>query len=176
MAEHMNEKEAIRNLQRYLRQLGYFDGELPLVPTDGIFDTDTRDAVIIFQSKAGLPETGIADKETWDALFAEYLTSLTKNAPTEMINPFPRFPEGYELVSGDAWFLVDIVQYLLEELRVRYDNFENVKRTGVYDRETEDAIKDFQRRNSLPETGFTDKATWNELANQYNIVSGDYVQ
>ena len=143
---------------------------------DGIFGEQTKKSLTEFQRTQSLLPNGIADKETWDALFAEYLTSLTKNAPTEMINPFPRFPEGYELVSGDAWFLVDIVQYLLEELRVRYDNFENVKRTGVYDRETEDAIKDFQRRNSLPETGFTDKATWNELANQYNIVSGDYVQ
>jgi len=176
MAEYMNEQEAIRNLQRYLRQLGYFDADFPLVPTDGIFDTDTRDALMIFQSKSGLPETGVADKTTWDALFSEYLASLTKNAPTGMIDPFPKFPDGYKIVSGDAWFLVDIIQYILEELRVRYDNFENVKRTGVYDKETELAIKDFQSRNSLPETGFTDKATWNALSNQFNIISGDYVQ
>ncbi len=176
MAEFINERDAIRNLQKYLRQLGYFDTDMPLVPIDGIFESDTRDALMMFQTKNGLAPTGVADKETWDALFTEYLASLADNAPTVMIDPFPRFPEGYKIVSGDAWFLVDIVQHILEELRVRYDDFENVTRTGVYDAETERAIMDFQRRNSLPETGFTDKATWNELANQYNIISSDYHQ
>ena len=176
MAEYMNEREATRNLQKYLRQLGYFDADFPLVPTDGIFESDTRDALMIFQTKNSLPATGVADKETWDALFAEYLASLADNSPTGMIAPFPRFPDGYKIVLGDSWFLVDIVQHILEELRVRYDNFDGVKRTGVYDKATEDAVKDFQRLNFLPETGFTDKATWNELANQYNIISGDYIQ
>ncbi len=176
MPEFVNEKEAIRNLQRYLRQLSYFDLSMPLVPTDGVFDSDTREALMMFQSKNGLPTTGIADKATWDLLYALYLESLAENAPTNMIDPFPRFPEGYKIVSGDSWFLVEIIQYILEELRVRYDGFENVKRTGVYDTETELAIKDFQRRNSLPDTGFTDKATWNALADQYNIISGDYKQ
>lgn len=176
MPEFVNEKEAIRNLQRYLRQLAYFDLSMPLVPTDGIFDSDTREALMMFQSKNGLPPTGIADKTTWDLLYELYLASLAENAPTNMIDPFPRFPEGYKIVSGDSWFLVDIIQYILEELRVRYDGFENVKRTGVYDAETEVAIKNFQRRNSLPDTGFTDKATWNALADQYNIISGDYKQ
>lgn len=176
MAEFINERDAIRNLQKYLRQLGYFDTDMPLIPIDGIFESNTRDALMMFQTKNGLAPTGVADKETWDALFTEYLASLADNAPTVMIDPFPRFPEGYKIVSGDAWFLVDIVQHILEELRVRYDDFENVTRTGVYDAETERAIMDFQRRNSLPETGFTDKATWNELANQYNIISSDYHQ
>ena len=76
MAEYMNEREATRNLQKYLRQLGYFDADFPLVPIDGIFESDTRDALMIFQTKNSLPATGVADKETWDALFAEYLASL----------------------------------------------------------------------------------------------------
>ena len=176
MTAPTNQAAAITNLQRYLRRIGFKSSGGNTVPIDGIFDSATREALMDFQRSAGLSPTGIADKETWDALFSEYLASLADNSPTGMIAPFPRFPDGYKIVSGDSWFLVDIVQHILEELRVRYDNFDGIKRTGVYDKATEDAIKDFQRLNFLPETGFTDKATWNELANQYNIISGDYIQ
>ena len=93
-----------------------------------------------------------------------------------MIAPFPRVPDNYALMLGDRWFLVDILQYMLEELKSRYDNFGDVSRTGTYDQNTETAIKDFQMRNSLPITGNTDVLTWNSIANQYNFTARDYKQ
>ena len=44
---------------------------------------------------------------------------------------------------------------------------------GIYDRETETAIRAFQREYHLPETGRTDMQTWNKLINVYkHYISG----
>ena len=173
---YVNESDAIFNLQKYLRQLAYFDDDLPLVPIDGVFERDTEDAIMKFQRKYGLSETGIADKTTWDLIFLKYLESLANNSVPSMIAPFPRTPSNYTMTLGDSWFLVEILQYMLEELKSRYDGFEPVLRTGIYDEPTENAVKVFQMRNSLPVTGKTDVLTWNSIANQYNFISRDYKQ
>ncbi len=173
---YVNESDAIFNLQKYLRQLAYFDEDIPLVPVDGVFERDTQNAIMSFQRKYGLKETGIADKTTWDLIFLKYLESLDDNAVPTMIAPFPRTPNNYTLTLGDSLFLVEILQYMLEELKSRYDGFEPVSRTGIYDESTEKAVKDFQMRNSLPITGNTDVLTWNSIANQYNFTSRDYKQ
>lgn len=53
----------VRRLQRLLRhELG------PVVAVDGRFDEATRDALVAFERKRGLPADGIADAETWRAL------------------------------------------------------------------------------------------------------------
>ena len=44
-----NEREAIFNLQRYLRQLSYHDTAIPSPPLDGVMDTVTTDALKAFQ-------------------------------------------------------------------------------------------------------------------------------
>ena len=163
-----NERDAIRNLQKYLRQLSYFDSDITPPPIDGIFELETERSVKDFQKKHGLTESGVADRETWDLIYTEYLNSVSENSLPEMLSVFPLMPKDYELKTSDSWFLVEILQYMLEELRYSYDNFENVKRSGVYDSETELAVKDFQRRNLLEETGRVNKATWNEISRQFN--------
>ena len=78
------------NLQRYLRQLAYFDEKIPFVPIDGNKGSNTTDAIRAFQSSRGLPATGVADQETWEAIYEEYLTSLEKEAPPSGFSPISR--------------------------------------------------------------------------------------
>lgn len=163
-----NEREAIANLQKYLRQLSYFDPDITSSPRDGIFDRETEQSVRDFQKKHGITESGVADKKTWDLIYKEYLRSLNENSLPEQISVFPVMPKDYELKATDTWFLVDVLQYMLEELRYSYDDFESIKRNGVYDIETENAVKAFQRRNFLEETGRVNKSTWNEISRQFN--------
>ena len=93
-----------------------------------------------------------------------------------MLSLFPRNPSGYELQTGDAQFLVDAVQFILDELRIDYDTLGDVKRTGTYDTATENAVREFQRINSLNITGKVNKSTWDALATQYNKSLKDYRQ
>jgi len=169
-----NEQEAIRNLQRYLRQLSYVDERIPGPPIDGIYDTATREAVRAFQRVEGLPETGVVDTATWELLFRRYEESLRREAAPVPLAQFPRISPGYALREGDENFLVRLVQYALGELDLIYEGLDDVPQTGIYDEETMKAVREFQRRHSLPETGEVDRATWDALATTYNREFGGY--
>ena len=62
-----------------------------------------------------------------------------------------------------------LVQFMLTEISAIYDMSANVAGTGIYDKATEDAVRDLQYRNLLPVTGITDKATWDALARAYGF-------
>ena len=76
-----NEREAIQNLQRYLRRLSYFNEEIGAVPIDGVFDGETEGALRSFQRAEGLPETGRADRDTWERLYAAFVAETARDLP-----------------------------------------------------------------------------------------------
>ena len=163
-----NERESVTNLQRYLRHLSYFNEEIGEVPIDGIFDSDTEAALRAFQRIEGLPQTGRADRETFDRLFAAYTRSQEAHRAPERIAHFPEIPENYTVEVGEVQFLVSIIQNALGELSAVYDGIGEVPQTGVYDEQTARAVREFQRVYGLPETGAVDRTTWNALADAYN--------
>ena len=171
-----NEREAIRNLQTYLRQLSYTDQSIASPPIDGIFDTVTENSLKAFQRRSALPESGVADRATWNRLYEEYLLSLAKNSPPEQLPLFPRVPDGYYLSLGDEYYLVSIIQLLLNELRIIYDSFIPLVVSGVFDEATEANVIDFQNRNQLPATGRVDTATWDRIAKSFGNYAYDYVR
>lgn len=169
-----NQRAAVTNLQRYLRQLSYFDSRIPAPPVDGIFDNATEQAIRAFQRAEGLPETGVADRPTWDLLYRRYLQSLEQKGDPRAVTLFPSIPEGYAVGEGDTQFLVRMIQFALQELAVLYEGLDNVPQSGTYDAETTRAVREFQRRHLLPETGAVDLRTWNALADAFNSTFGGY--
>ena len=67
---------AIREIQVYLREIA--DSDIFIAPS-GIYDDNTRRAIIDFQSEKGLEITGEVDKATFDLLFSEHLIKKEKN-------------------------------------------------------------------------------------------------
>lgn len=163
-----NEREAIQNLQRYLRRLSYFNEEIGAVPIDGVFDRETEGALRSFQRAEGLPETGRADRDTWERLYAAFVAETEKRRAPSRIAHFPEIPENYTVEVGETQFLVSIIQHALSELSVIYDGIGEVPVSGVYDARTAEAVRAFQRAHGLPESGGVDRATWNALADAYN--------
>jgi peptidoglycan hydrolase-like protein with peptidoglycan-binding domain len=64
-------------------------------------------------------------------------------------------------------FLVMVIQFILNELRIAYDEIPQNSQSGVYDLATRQGILAFQRRNRLNESDRVDRATWNALAREY---------
>ena len=162
-----NKREAVLNLQKYLRRLSFAEGKVNTVPIDGIFDSATKDALIDFQEKMGLDATGVADKRTWDVLYSEYLKATKDERELEGLYFFPSLPVDYTVSLGDTLTLVRIIQLLLLELRASYDIFEEVAESGTFDVTTSEAIRRFQGINGLPQTGEVDLSTWNRIIREY---------
>ena len=171
-----NEKVAVRNMQKYLRQLSYTDPDIPYLPIDGIFSSATSDALVSFQRKYGLPATGVADRESWDMLYESYLDSVRRFTPPKGFSPFPRVPENYSLSVGDIGFAVSAVQFLLNEVSVIQDDLDALAITGIYNIDTARAVSMFQASSGIRATGEVDKNTWDRLIDTYENYSKDYVQ
>ena len=169
MPQFDTQSQAIQNLQTYLRQLSYHDQSIKAPPIDGIFDNATRIALIDFQLRNSLAPTGIANRTTWELLYAQYLDIIKSSSLPNPIIPFPSYPDDYEIKFGEKSFLVATLQYMLNEIGIIYNTFDNLEITGVYDEATEKAIKDFQERGLLVPTGRVDRATWDSLARIYNL-------
>lgn len=166
-----NEEQAITNLQRYLRQLSYFDEDIPPIVINGEWNDETQNALTVFQRKNRLSPTGTADEQTWNLLFSQYQNSLEENSPPSSVPFFPRQPAGESLGIGDVGFVVSVIQYMLNELSLLYDGLDNMEINGNFDAATEAAVTEFQKRNLFPQTGRVDKRTWDRLVRSFELAS-----
>ena len=152
-------------LQKFLRKVSQSDPKIPTLNTDGIYGKETEDAVRKFQETRNLNPTGQVDSETWDLIFAEYEDLI---ALTETALPFHVFPiEILEIKSGDRGDVVIVIQLLLNNFASKYSNLKRVNVNGLYGRETQEAVANFQNVTQLPATGIVDRPTWNEMTGLY---------
>jgi len=157
--------EETREIQEKLRAISLAGGSLPEIAVDGIYGPLTSLAVSAFQQQVGLPVTGNVDFETWNALNDEFERATFAKKQPERIAALAcnvRLKEG---TTGDSVFLL---QTMLNYIGEEHYNIGGVQRTGVYDADTTEAVREYQRAAGLKMTGETDKATWDALAAVYN--------
>lgn len=78
---------------------------------------------------------------------------------------------GYEVSLGNAGNPVLAIQRDLRRIRRNYPAIPDITTTlGIYDTETENAVKKFQEIFNLPVTGRVDKATWYKIKYVYTSV------
>lgn len=159
-----NLSDAIRNLQTYLREISFYDSSIPRVPIDGLYDTDTRAAVLEFQRTRGLEASSNVDKETWDAIYDEYRAIKRANTRERTPSFFPDHAPGYVARMGEKSSFVAIVQLMLRELSAVFDEIEELAIDGIYGKATADAVSAFQRASLLEVTGEVDLETYNRLS------------
>ena len=66
---------------------------------DGVFGPQTREAVTAYQRMMGLPETGVADRRTWNELVSTYQSVLAAQPTQEWLEQAVGFPDIF-LVEG----------------------------------------------------------------------------
>lgn len=161
--------QPIRSLQTMLQVVGKRYGDLPTVIPDGIFGPQTMTAVTAFQRRFGLPITGVADQNTWDAVVREYNTAVIQQNPAEpvqiILNP------NQVLTAGSTSPYLYVAQAMLLVLHKGYGNFPAVQVTGVLDEQTAGGLRQIQRLSNLPVTGELDKVTWKHLSLQFTLCT-----
>lgn len=159
--------QPIRSLQTMLRVLAEDDRTLPTVVPDGIYGQETITAISAFQRRAGLPVTGIANQETWEAIVAAYepaLVRVDKAVPIEII-----MDQGKVYRRGDSSANLYLLQAMLTFLSRYHSNIGAPGQSGVLDSPTAEALAAFQLLAGLPPTGELDKITWKYLVNQFTL-------
>lgn len=138
---------------------------------DGIFGEETAAALSEFQRGAGLPVTGTADEETWNAVKLAYRQAQIEKGPAAPLEII--LQPGQVLEVGTDNLHVFLIQTMLVVLGSFYPALPRPRVTGVLEARTAEAVKWLQIRADLPANGAVDKHTWRALVRQYRLTVGD---
>ena len=157
--------QPIRSLQTMLREISFVYTDLPRLIPDGVFEEETRRAVVSFQQLFNLPATGTVDNDTWDAVVVVYRQTLKV---TSRPGPCAVYPANtYTVEPGDSTIHMYVIQSMFKSLSHVLDGIRvpvvDGRHTGV---SVENALW-LQRRGGLEETGIFDMRTWDLLARLY---------
>ncbi len=159
----------VRSLQTMLRVIGENDASLPSVVPDGIYGSDTVNAVSAFQRRSGMPVTGITDQDTWEAIVAAYEPAMTEQIEAQplviLLEP------GQVIRQGEENPAIYILQAVLIVLSQAFASITAPQVTGILDIPTANSLSQFQALALLPVTGELDKNTWKHLALQYPLAA-----
>ena len=155
-------------LQAALKAKSLYSGE-----ADGQYGVTTAQAVSLFQQLYSLDVTGEADVETLALLNSDLSDREILASPTATPRPSVtvyaetvKYP-GRKLAYGSKGANVQRIQERLKELGF----FTYRKTTTGFYKNTLQAVKDFQKKNGLPQTGQVDETTWNVLFNDAEVAT-----
>lgn len=165
-------EQPIRSLQTMLRVLSEDNKSLPTVIPDGIYGPSTATAISAFQRKEGIPSTGIANQETWDAIVADYelaLIRIGKAQPIEVI-----MDPGKVYRYGEKSPYIYLLQSMLTQLALETPRVNTPGHTGIMDDETVAAVSAFQQLTGLQPTGELDKVTWKHVVHHFSLSAAKF--
>lgn len=152
-----------------LRVIAQEDERQPSVVPDGIYGNQTMNAVSAFQRTHGLPITGVADQNTWDAIVAVYEPTLIRVGPAQVVELI--LQPSQVIRRGDREPNIYLIQAMLLVLSQIYQSISPPSQSGTLDEATSTALESFQSLTGLPQTGEVDKVTWKHLALHYPLAA-----
>jgi len=156
----------VQFLQFLINTIATYSDVVPFVPQDGIFGTSTENAVKSFQRSAGLPETGVADEETFNTLYNTYVGYIASSV-VNFGSPVPVSYPGTPLRLGDRNEYVRLMQRYLAAISQVYPQIPPFVAEGLFGTSTRDAVIAFQELFGLQPDGIVGPLTWNKIAEIY---------
>ena len=156
-------------LQAGLNRIGRNYPAIPAIPTTGVYDEATREAVRAFQRIFALTPDGIVGKATWYRVLRIYVgvTNLSELASLgyQLYAPHFEFPGTLRL--GDSGGSVQILQYMLALLSEYSNALLPIQADGLFGPSTQEAVRIFQGLYGLPADGVVGPATWEAIHSSY---------
>lgn len=157
----------VRTIQYYLNFLGFFNDRLPQLNVDGIFGSETENAVRTFQRNYGLTVDGIVGRATWNAIINAYDSTLN-SLPDEYRSYSSLLYPGYTLTVGASGNAVTQIQTFLRTIAQNNNAVPLINVDGIYGEQTRNAVIAVQRLSGIEQTGAVGPLTWNAIVNLYN--------
>lgn len=155
--------------QYYLMIIGYFNSNYPYISITGIYDEETRGAVMLIQQYSGLDTTGAVNAATWRTiqdLYAQSIETARAQSGAEAAAIYP----GIIQKRGMSGENVRQIQIYLTKISEAEPDITPPGITGYFGTETENAVRQFQRINSLPENGVVGAVTWARMSRIYDSL------
>lgn len=129
--------------------------------TKGLFDEKLENNIIIFQKNTGLIQNGEVNEETYEKLKDLYLKyySFSRNFFDEEKSVF--------LEIGDIGENVILLKERLNFLSVVFGEIKKVAITNVFENETQNNVKNFQKIMNLTSDGSVTSYFWEILTETY---------
>ena len=162
-------------MQRFLNRIRQ---NYPLIPSianpNGIYGTDTYNAVRTFQQIFNLPQTGVIDRATWNSI-SRYYTAVTRLA--QLTSEGDRvvtsnIPPNTVVSLGAKGGLVTRLQFMMNFIAQFYSEIPTVTQDGSFGSFTRNAVIAFQNRFGLTPDGVVGPATWIRLYEVYLALRG----
>ena len=160
----------VRLIQQRLNRISQNYPAIPKINLlDGIFDTNTENAVRKFQEIFNMPVTGAVDRATWYRILYIYngVKSLNELVSEGLLyeDVAKQFSDTLEI--GSSGIEVEILQYYLRFISAFEDTVPRIAVSGNFDEATASALRAFQTNYGLQPTGVSDIVTWEELYDVY---------
>ena len=153
--------------QYYLALISFTDPQIPQVVLSGVFDQNMKNSVIAFQEKYGLEPTGQINRETWNKILEVYNLAI-QTLKQQYVSESEKIYPGIILTPGSSGDDISTLQRLLQQASQKDPRIPSVEVTGVFDDQTENAVKVVQTQNSLPVNGSVGPLTWAAIVNIVN--------
>lgn len=145
----------VREMQQRLNQK--YEAYTGLTPCDGVYGRNTNKALIYaLQAEEGLP-TSVANGN-----FGNTTKLCCPEIPyvrnSTAARRYPGTSSGSYYTSSQISSITELLQFAL-----LVNGFDVGEIDGVFDSETQQAIRAFQKKMSIPQTGKADKTTWLSL-------------
>lgn len=141
--------DAVASMQARLIELGYLGGT-----ADGVFGTDTAEAVYYFQKANGLVRDSIAGVSTLERLFSPSAIANAAATPAPIVTPQPSGITATLIKKGDSNTSVKAMQQTLISL-----GYLSGTADGIFGTQTYRALKEFQKANALTADGVAGSLT-----------------
>ena len=161
-------RPSVRAVQTYLYTISQVDPKVPRINPDGVYGSETANAVRIFQETYVGFGDGKVDYATWQALVTHYREAETVLSEPNRIAPFTERLKDGVLRRGDRSDLVTIVRIMMATMGLDYAASEGLLITDLFDAPMEEAVRSFQYANGLAVNGLLDRPTWDRMALAYN--------
>ncbi len=148
-------------LQYMLKVISSFDDYIPPANLTGIYDAQTKDAVTAFQEEYNLPVTGTANGETWDMIYRAFIPIYADIFGSQALFPVSTTPfDGTDYSLRSSGEDVRILQEYINCIFEHEYGMRPIGITGIFGRQTQQAVMRYQRENHLPVTGVVNQNTY----------------
>ena len=165
----------VATMQRQLIRIASSLGITSIPSADGVFGPATTAAVKALQKYAGIAQDGRVGKQTWNEIQRLYsaVTKLNEMDSEGEYIGIGTTPPSITIQQGQRGELVARLQFLINFISVYDPYVPAINQTGLYDRATADAVRDFQTSQGLVANGIVGASTWRALYDVYWGIVGN---